>query len=143
MRSKAPLVLMEQMVMLLVFALAAALCMQAFVKSDQLSQQIVDRDQAVSLCQNAAEAIRASKGNFAQAAKLLGADTYDSDSLMVDYAKDWTPAEDTMGYTLGVTRLEEDQPGLGRAAVWLRDEQEETELFRLEAAWQEVSIHGS
>ena len=61
MRSKAPLVLMEQMVMLLVFALAAALCMQAFVKSDQLSQQIVDRDQAVSLCQNAAEAIRASK----------------------------------------------------------------------------------
>ena len=62
---------------------------------------------------------------------------------MVDYAKDWTPAEDTMRYTLGVTRLEEDQPGLGRAAVWLRDEQEETELFRLEAAWQEVSIHGS
>ena len=61
MRSKAPLVLMEQMVMLLVFALAAALCMQAFVKSDQLSQQIVDRDQAVSLCQNAAEAIRADR----------------------------------------------------------------------------------
>ena len=138
MKSKAPLAMMEQMVMLLVFALAAALCMQAFVKSDQLSQQIVDRDQAVSLCQNAAEAIQASRGDFAQAAKLLGAD-----SLMVDYAKDWTPAEDTMRYTLGVTRLEEDQPGLGRAAVWLRDEQEETELFRLEAAWQEVSIHGS
>ena len=29
MRSKTPLVLMEQMVMLLVFALAAALCLQA------------------------------------------------------------------------------------------------------------------
>ena len=37
MRSKAPLLLMEQMVMLLVFALAAALCLQAFVKSDGLS----------------------------------------------------------------------------------------------------------
>lgn len=30
MRSKAPLALMEQMVMVLVFALAAALCLQAF-----------------------------------------------------------------------------------------------------------------
>ena len=37
MRSKAPLLLMEQMVMLLVFALAAALCVQAFVKSDAIS----------------------------------------------------------------------------------------------------------
>ena len=39
MRSKAPLILMEQMVMLLVFALAAALCLQAFVKSDSLSSR--------------------------------------------------------------------------------------------------------
>ena len=37
MRSKAPLVLIEQMVMLLVFALASALCLQAFVKSDAIS----------------------------------------------------------------------------------------------------------
>lgn len=37
MKSKAPLALMEQMVMLLVFALAAALCMQAFVKSEEVS----------------------------------------------------------------------------------------------------------
>lgn len=34
MRSKAPLVLMEQLVMVLVFALAAALCVQVFVLSD-------------------------------------------------------------------------------------------------------------
>ena len=49
MRSKAPLAMMEQMVMLLVFALAAALCLQAFVKSDQLSQQGEVRDRAVTL----------------------------------------------------------------------------------------------
>ena len=34
MRSKTPLALMEQMVMVLVFALAAALCLQVFVVSD-------------------------------------------------------------------------------------------------------------
>ena len=35
MRSKSPLALMEQVVMVLVFALAAALCIQVFVFSDQ------------------------------------------------------------------------------------------------------------
>ena len=46
MRSKAPLVLMEQAVMVLVFALAAALCLRAFVWSDQLSRQNEARDRA-------------------------------------------------------------------------------------------------
>ena len=44
MRSKAPLAMMEQMVMLLVFALAAALCLQAFVKSDQMSKRMEAQD---------------------------------------------------------------------------------------------------
>ena len=42
-----------------------------------------------------------------------------------------------MRYTLGVSRIESDLPGLGKATVWLRDEQGEAELFRLEIAWQE------
>ncbi len=137
MRSKAPLVMMEQMVMLLVFALAAALCLQAFVKSDQLSQQGEVRDRAVTLCQNAAEAIRATGGDFSQAAKGLEATQHDKDSLMIDYTQDWTPAEDTMRYTLGVSRVDSGLPGLGKATVWMRDEAGETELFRLEVSWQE------
>ena len=55
MTSKAPLLLMEQMVMLVVFALAAALCVQAFVRSDAASARNEARDEAVVLCQNAAE----------------------------------------------------------------------------------------
>ncbi len=47
MKSKAPLVMMEQMVMILVFALAAALCLQAFVLSNSLSEQGQARDQAL------------------------------------------------------------------------------------------------
>ena len=46
MRSKAPLALMEQMVMVLVFALAAALCLQAFALADRISRQNAERDQA-------------------------------------------------------------------------------------------------
>lgn len=48
MRSKAPLALMEQMVMVLVFALAAALCLQAFALADRISRQNAERDQALS-----------------------------------------------------------------------------------------------
>ena len=47
MRSKAPLMMIEQMVMLLVFALAAVLCLQAFTLSQNISQQNVYRDRAV------------------------------------------------------------------------------------------------
>ena len=59
MKSKAPLMLMEQMVMLLVFALAAALCLQAFVKADEISRRAEARDRAVILCQTVAEEIKA------------------------------------------------------------------------------------
>ena len=67
MKSKAPLILMEQMAMLLVFALAAALCLQAFVKSDSLSSRSRDRDRAVTLAQTVAETVRASGGSPGQA----------------------------------------------------------------------------
>ena len=49
MKSKAPLALMEQLVMVLVFALAAALCVQAFFASDRMSRQGEARDRAVLL----------------------------------------------------------------------------------------------
>ena len=39
MKSKAPLALMEQLVMVLVVALAAALCLQAFTLADQISRR--------------------------------------------------------------------------------------------------------
>ena len=137
MRSKAPLALMEQMVMILVFALAAALCLQAFVKSDENSRRVEARDRAVTLCQNAAETIRATRGDFEQAAQLLDSGRYDRDSLMVDYKEDWTVADGPMRYTLGVSRMETGVPGLGKAGVWLKDEADDVELFRIEAAWQE------
>ena len=54
MRSKTPLALMEQVIMVLVFALAAALCLQVFLVSGQMSEKNRDTDNAVLLAQNAA-----------------------------------------------------------------------------------------
>ena len=89
-RSKAPLAMMEQMVMLLVFALAAALCLQAFVKSDGMSKRGEARDRAVVLAQNAAEAVRACGGDFEEAAQLLGAEDWDEESITLNYNSGWS-----------------------------------------------------
>ena len=51
MRSKTPLALMEQVIMVLVFALAAALCLRAFVLSDRISRDCEERDRAIMAAQ--------------------------------------------------------------------------------------------
>lgn len=58
MRSKASLFLMEQLIMLLVFALAAALCLNVFAHANEISGQVVLRDEAVIIVQNAAEILK-------------------------------------------------------------------------------------
>ncbi len=144
MRSKAPLALMEQMVMLLVFALAAALCLQAFAKSDQLSKRGGERDRAAVLCQSAAEIIRHTGGDFVQAAALLDATSGDQDSFLIFYGSDWEPSAPVSKYTLGACRIETDVPGLGKAEIWVVDDgsEPEEELIRFQVAWQEVSAVG-
>ena len=72
MRSKAPLALMEQLVMVVVFALAAALCVRIFALSDRFSRECEIRDRAVSAVQNAAEALKACRGDYAEASGILG-----------------------------------------------------------------------
>lgn len=149
MRSKAPLAMMEQMVMLLVFGLAAALCMQAFVKADALSQRREERDRAAVLCQNAAEAVQACQGDMERAAALLGENCrFQEDSLFISYFENWEPQEGSyqpqsdayayqFGYVLGVGRMESEVPGLGKACVWLQKDEPWEELFRMEFCWQE------
>lgn len=142
-RSKVPLVLMEQLVMLLVFALAAAVCLRIFVFADHASRQVQDRDRAAELGQNTAQVLQHTGGDFSQAAALLAAQHWDDNSLMIDYDSQWALAADTMRYTLGASRVSSDLRSLGKAEVWCRDEAEDCELFRLEVAWQEVTDHGA
>ena len=145
MKSKAPLLLMEQMVMLLVFALAAAICLQAFVKSDGLSGDSEDRDRAVTLCQNAAETIRWFGGDIVseEAAEKLGY-RYDKGVMYQEFDEDWNPAD------YGVYRLEASGipadvsgdriPELRKAHVCVAKGynagQELEILFEIEVAWQ-------
>lgn len=147
MKSKAPLALMEQMVMLLVFALAAALCLQAFVTSDELSKNSEDRDRAAILCQNAAEAVRGAGGNLEEAAERLGiaygAYAQGEPAFSAHYNADWT-LSNTPDYTyrLSVQPVDSRVDGLGKASVSVMKEDGST-LFELDIAWQEeVAVGG-
>lgn len=142
MRSKAPLAMMEQMVMLLVFALAAALCLQAFTKSDALSARSEARDRAVTLIQSSVETVRLCGGGtdeaLRSAAERLGY-RYGDDILWMDYDAEWEPCSNGI-YHLSVRAVLSGVPGLNqvRAAV----EADGEVLFELDAAWQgEVGAH--
>lgn len=148
MRSKAPLAMMEQMIMLLVFALAAALCLQAFVKSDQLSKRGEARDRAMVLCQNTAETLRYFGGDLGDAqvetAEKLGYQCSQG-LLYQEFDENWNPVEDGV-YRLDAGGVPTDIPGLWKARVSVTTgghvgEELET-LFEIEVAWQEVSAHG-
>lgn len=58
MRSKAPLALMEQLIMVLVFAVAGALCLRLFVSADKMSENSMALDSAVIQAQTAAEILK-------------------------------------------------------------------------------------
>lgn len=139
MRSKAPLVLMEQLLMVLVFALAAALCLQVFVLSAQTSEKNEERDRAVTLCQTAAETLKHCHGDYAAAAALLGGQ-WDGHTWGLSYDKDWEVTGGTGAYVVFAVPADSGSPLLGAAEVMaLRADGEP--LFGLSAAWQEVSGH--
>ena len=119
MKNKTFLLLAEQLIMVLVFAVAAALCLSAFVKADRISQETIRRDEAVLLAQNAAEMLKATGGNGEQALGMLHPETAEA------------------GYRMEIQRLSSDYPLLGRAEIriWL----EEDLLFTLQTGWQEAA----
>ena len=141
MRSKTPLALMEQVIMILVFALAAALCLRVFVLAEKISQNSEDLDRAVLLCQNAAEALKAAGGSAARAQEAvmpsLGA-VPSGDGWQADYDENWNPAAPDGIYRL-VSRSEP-APAAGLAAVALQVfGKDGRELFSLTVFWQEVN----
>ena len=127
MKSKAPLPLMEQLIMILVFALAATFCVQGFALAGRLSRRQEARSQAVIPAQNAAELLKYTSGDYEQVAQTLGG-TWDGHCLTVSL-KD--------SCLLQVIPVETDTPLLGSAHIQVVDG--EDVLFEITTAWQEVT----
>lgn len=119
MKSRASLTLMELLVMILVFSLAAAVCLRCFGAAAQLRRETALRDRAVVLAQNGAEAVKAAGGDLEKAALLL----------------EKIPEEE--GLTLEMQKQSSGIPGLGQALVQVTGE--DGILFHLTVSWQEVA----
>lgn len=139
MRSKAPLVLIELAVMLLVFALAAALCLKAFVWSDAQSAESAAGDRAWIAAQNAAELLKYSGGDFRRAAQ-MGGGSSQGESWVILYDENWNVTDEGYTYTLRAVPCESGLKYLGRAEVVVC--QNSLELAALEVCWQEVDAYG-
>ena len=137
MRSKAPLALMEQMIMVLVFALAAALCLRAFAASDDLSREKELRDRALTEGQSMAELAKACSGQLFLAAGIYGG-TWDGTLWVCFFDGDWneTQREEEAACRLEVAP-EPGEEGLGQAQVTAWAAGEEEPLFSFPVAWQE------
>lgn len=137
MKSHAPLALMEQLVMVLVFALAAALCVQTFALSSHISRTGAARDRAVIEAQNAAELCKAEGFDAARLESQLSGRT-EQGVVYTYYDENW----ETIGYLaeyaycLQVQNVPA-QPGLGKAEVRVSAVDGEV-LSELSVAWQEV-----
>lgn len=139
MKNKGALVLAEQAIMLLVFALAAVLCLRAFVWADTASEESAARDRALLQAQNIAEVLKGCSGDFDAAAVQTGG-VRDGEGWVVLYDEDWNVTDDMHSYTLRVLPRFDGTEYLGRAMVSVC--RGGTELTALEVCWQEVTADG-
>lgn len=134
MKSRSSLVLIEQTVMILVFALTAALCLRAFLWAQDISQDAAQQDMALLRAQNAAQILKACQGDFEQAAERYGG-SYTDGIWTVYY-----DAQEECVQQLQVHALSNLPDLLGGASVQVSD-RSGRRLVKLELRWQEVEEH--
>lgn len=151
MKNKAPLALMELAVMILIFSLAAALCLQAFVWSDTTSRQNADRDRALLQAETAAEVIKACCGDFDVAAEILcgvtepateGSSATEGSCLAVYFDGQWQTCDaEERVFCLTAASADSGQMLLGTARIDVTEAGGE-ELVSLEVCWQKEAADG-
>ena len=141
-RSKAPLSLMEQLIMVFVFAFAAAICLQAFVYSDRLSKDGTMEETAAIRATEVIETVKAYHGDLQKAADKLQGETgegvltksYAEDELRVE-VKARAAEEKTVSQGNGEISFQE-----ADISVWeIPDDGEEAKsdpVYTVTAAWQ-------
>ena len=136
MKGKTALTLIEQSIMLLVLALAAALCLQAFVWADTHSRQNTARDQALVRLQSAAEVLKAYNGDYSAAADTYGG-TADGEQWLLCWDENWVQAPYPGVFQLHAAPQDTQTDYLGSSLLELR--QGDIPLCSVSICWQEVA----
>ena len=145
MKNRTSLTLLEMLIMIMVLALAAALCLRAFVYSGKLSKEDRIKAEALAFAQNAAELLKYYEGDAVKAFSEMGCTYNEGSAVMLN--EDWEDcehAEDSGAY--GVTGLkylvllkpdQDSGPLLGKTLITVMNAEDDTVLCRINAAWQE------
>ena len=137
MKNKASLILSEVTVMLLVFALAAALCLRLFAWSQTESQKQLCKDRAYLQLQTAAEVLKHYRGNFEAAAEHSGG-RWDGNRWSMALDADWKESEGTAVYQFFAVPDEMETNYLGGALLQISEANGE-KIASLRICWQEVA----
>ncbi len=139
MKQKESLVLVELLMMIAVFVLAAGLCLQLFAGSVARTEANAALDHSVVEAQNAAELLMHTAGDFSQAAETYGG-TWDGSRWCIYYSDTWErlpelPASGNAAYVLTAIPTESPEPYLGKGEITV-SHGDGTVIFTLPAAWQ-------
>jgi hypothetical protein len=131
MNRRTPLLLMEQLLMVLIFALAAAVCVQAFVLANRISRKGAARDQAALCAESAAEIWKS--GSEAGAGK-----TESGNGIRYDYYDDdWSRTDSSHAtYTLKLQQISNTDPYLDSATVTVLEDATGDQLCTLQVCRQ-------
>lgn len=136
MKNKAPLMLMEIMILMLAFAFSTALCIKAFVKSDEISRRSEARDNAVIIVENVAERLRNNGGDLAKTAMELDADL-NGNTIVINYDKYTHKTDNVSEYQMKAELCPAKMKGMGEARISVSDKKSD-ELFSISVMWQEA-----
>lgn len=130
-KSKTTLTLMEQLIMIAVFAVAVAVCLRVFAFANSRSEQNLINDVAVNESRNAAEVIKSTGGDFKRAAEILSAVPTEN-GLEKDLSGEYG------SLLLAAERLQSAAEGLGNASVTVSDPETGRQVFSITVCWQEA-----
>lgn len=126
---------MGQLLVVLFFAISAAICLQAFAKSELISEESEKRDHASRACQNVAETLISTNGDLSLTAKIVGGNTSES-ALVLFFDKNWNSTDEGT-YKLTAEKVSSGEEGLGKGRITVMEEDGQMPLFSLDCAWQE------
>ncbi len=138
MRNRTLLSLIEMLLMVMVFAGAAAICLRAFVFADTRSREGGQEAQAALLAQSAAQVLSHCEGDGEEAAGILGGECGEDGLWTVYYDENGNACEKDGGVFVleaatGSSAQQDRYTGKTTVTVRTPDGQE---IFSIPAAWQ-------
>ena len=137
MKRNASLALIEQVIMLLILIVAAALCLRAFAWSDQQSLHYTDRDRAMVELQSAAEILKTHSGDFSAAAASYGGRATQTQRVL-DFDENWNITATSGTDRICATAIACDVDYLGSATLTVQPVVGDI-FAELTISWQEVA----